>query len=156
VTVDGTHFDFDQGDIDRLESFGTFFRLPRDIVWNPQPGFPPLSLENAVLHGDLNDPGVYMTLVRWYPGFMSAPHSYASDRLCVVLSGTWWINGGPTFNPATCVAVPAGSSVKRVAHAPHYDGVIAEASSPTVVAICGVAPLIPKLLDPAEPGWRCI
>jgi len=156
VAADKTPLDLDQGDMHHLESFGTLFRLPRDIAWDPQPGFPPLSLENALLHGNQNNSGVYMALVRLYPGFMSAPHRYASDRLCVVLSGTWWINSGPTFNAATCVAVPTGSFVKRLARTLHYDGVIAEASSPVVIAICGMAPLMPELLDPAQPGWRCI
>jgi hypothetical protein len=29
------------------------------------------------------------------------------DRLCVVVSGTWWCNSGPDFDPAKCVSVPA-------------------------------------------------
>jgi len=30
------------------------------------------------------EPGLYLTLVRWWPGYMSAPHTYVTDRLCVV------------------------------------------------------------------------
>jgi hypothetical protein len=26
--------------------------------------------------------------MKWYPGYMSAPHFYATDRLSLVLSGT--------------------------------------------------------------------
>jgi hypothetical protein len=33
-------------------------------------------------------------LMKWYPGYMSAPHSYVTDRLSLVLSGTWWVNSG--------------------------------------------------------------
>jgi hypothetical protein len=60
---------------------------------------------------------------KWYPGYMSAPHSYATDRLCLVLSGTWWVNSGTDFDPNTTVPGPAGCFVRRVAHTPHYDGV---------------------------------
>jgi len=37
--------------------------------------------------------------MKWYPGYMSAPHSYATDRLSLVLSGTWWVNSGADFDP---------------------------------------------------------
>jgi hypothetical protein len=64
-----------------------------------------------------------VVLVRWYPGFMSAPHDYATDRLCFVLSGTWWVNSGADFKPEETVPVRAGGFVRRVARTPHYDGV---------------------------------
>jgi hypothetical protein len=144
----------EQSAIERLQEFGTLFRLPSSIEWNPQPGFPPLSLENAALHGSLNGSGPYLALVRWHPGYMSAPHTYATDRLCVVLSGTWWINSGLNFNSRTSVEVPTGSFVRRIARTPHYDGVIAEAKEPAVVAIFGIAPVLPELVDSGSPAWR--
>jgi len=79
----------------------TKIHLPDDIKWAGQPGFPDRSLENSVLAGTLNGKGIYYTLVRWYPGYMSAPHYYATDRLCVVVSGTWWVNSGADFDPTT-------------------------------------------------------
>ena len=83
-------------------------------------------------------------------GYMSAPHSYATDRLCVVVSGTWWCNSGEDFDPASCVPAPAGSFVRRVAGTPHYDGVIRGHTEPVVIAICGVAPVKLKLIDPTQ------
>jgi len=38
-------------------------------------------------------------LIKWYPEHMSAPHSHATERLCLVLSGTWWVNSGAEFDP---------------------------------------------------------
>ncbi len=35
----------------------------------------------ATLYGGLDKAGPYLVLMKWYPGFMSAPHSYATDRL---------------------------------------------------------------------------
>jgi hypothetical protein len=55
---------------------------------------PPHSIEMASVFGSTDQLGQYVVLVRWYPGFMSAPHDYATDRLCFVLSGTWWVNSG--------------------------------------------------------------
>ena len=48
----------------------------------------------ATLYGGLDKPGQYLVLMKWYPGYMSAPHYYATDRLSLVLSGTWWVNSG--------------------------------------------------------------
>ena len=39
---------------------------------------------------------------------LSAPHSYATDRLCVGVSGTWWVNSGADFEPEN--TRPAASS----------------------------------------------
>jgi hypothetical protein len=44
------------------------------------------------------------------PRYMSAPHTYATDRLSLVLSGTWWVNSGADFDPDNTVPIPAGDS----------------------------------------------
>ena len=73
-------------------------------------GGPPHSIETASVFGSTEKPGPYVVLVRWYPGFMSAPHDYATDRLCFVLSGTWWVNSGADFARRTpCRYAPAVS-----------------------------------------------
>jgi hypothetical protein len=132
----------------------TMITLPDQIVWETQPDWPPHSNAQAKLFGDLEQTGLYYRLYKWYPGYMSAPHTYITDRLCVIVSGTWWVNSGADFDPARCVPVPAGTFVRRVANTPHYDGVVASGSEPVVIAICGMAPIGMKWLDPSRPGWR--
>ena len=44
--------------------------------------------ESANMFTDIHAPGQYFVLIRWHPGYMSAPHWYETDRLCAVLSGT--------------------------------------------------------------------
>ena len=92
--------------------------------------------------------------MKWYPGYMSAPHQYATDRLSVVLSSTWWVDSGPDFEPDNCVAVPAGGFVRRVAHTWHFDGVEDGAGEPAIIAIFGIGPVGLKLANPNKPGWR--
>jgi hypothetical protein len=132
----------------------TIVRLPHEIVWKTQPGFPPDSVEMAPLFGSTNQPGLYFVLVKWHPGYMSAPHTYVTDRLCVVVSGTWWVNSGADFDPASTVPAPAGTFVRRVAHTPHYDGVRAHGTEPAVIAICGMGPVGQKWLEPDQPHVR--
>src|ERR1700756_4922967 len=90
--------------------------LPDQIKWMAWAAAPPNSAEIATLFGGLDKPGEYVVLMKWFPGFMSAPHRYATDRLCLVLSGTWWVNSGTHFDPDATVPVPAGGFVRRVAH----------------------------------------
>ena len=73
---------------------------------------------------------------------MSAPHTYTSDRFCIVVSATWWCN--------------TGSFVRRDAGTPHYDGVLRSHNEPAIIAICGVGPVNYKLTDPSKTGWRAV
>ncbi|WP_216856392.1 hypothetical protein [Acidisphaera sp. S103] len=132
----------------------TIIRPPGELKWKANPAYPEPSVENCPLTGDTTQPGLYYGLVRWWPGFMSAPHTYTTDRFCVVVSGTWWCNSGPDFDPASCVPVSAGSFVHRVAHTPHYDGVVKGHPEPAIIAICGVGPVNFALVDSTQPGVR--
>jgi len=132
----------------------TITRLPGELEWRSNPAFSEPSVDMCPLTGDINQPGLYYTLVRWWPGFMSAPHSYTTDRFCVVVSGIWWCNSGADFDPAACVPVSAGSFVRRVAGTPHYDGVVHGHPDPAIIAICGIGPVNYALSDPSKPGVR--
>jgi len=66
-------------------------RCARVCPWS---GGPVGSGEMAPLYGSLDKSGFYLVLMKWHPGYMSAPHTYLTDRLSVVVSGTWWVNSG--------------------------------------------------------------
>jgi hypothetical protein len=69
----------------KLDPTQTMFTLPQ-IPWTTRPTWPANSVASADLLSNVNQPGLYFTLIRWYPGYMSAPHKYVTDRLCVVVS----------------------------------------------------------------------
>jgi hypothetical protein len=138
----------------KLDQSQTVVTLPSAIKWTEWNGLPPHVGEMATLYGGLDKAGPYVVFMKWYPGYMSAPHKYATDRLSVVLSGTWWVNSGRDFDPNNCVPVPAEGFVRRVAHTPHYDGVKKGAREPAIIAIFGTGPVDLKLVDPTKPGWR--
>ncbi|MCJ2048464.1 hypothetical protein [Methylobacterium sp. J-070] len=144
----------DQAAASPLNPEQTVIRPPDALQWVPAKGYPERSVDRCELTGNPEDTGLYYTLTRWWPGYMSAPHTYISDAYCLVLSGTWWCNSGPDFDPTACVPVKAGSFVRRVAGTAHYDGVVRDGSEPAVIAICGIAPVNRKLIDSLQPGWR--
>jgi hypothetical protein len=145
---------FGAAQAETLNPTETIITLPDNIPWQRRPNWPDNSVISAPLFGHRDQPGLYYELIKWYPGYMSAPHTYVTDRLCVVVSGTWWVNSGADFDPRNCRPVPAGSFVRRVAHTPHYDGVIAAGREPVIIAICGIAPVQMHYIEPNKPGWR--
>jgi hypothetical protein len=129
--------------------------LPDQYQWKAGlPDAPAQSVETVPVFGTTDKSGLYMVLIKWHPGFMSAPHTYVTDRLCFVISGTWWVNSGENFEPENTLPVPAGGFVRRVAHTPHYDGVRKGGKEPAVIGIFDQAPIEFKLIDPSKPPVR--
>src|ERR1043165_9657440 len=81
-------------------------QMPNDIKWNKGNGS-----ESAVLVGDPSKEGLYIVLQKWLPHNNSRPHSHPNDRYITVISGTWWVNTGPNYDPDGMKPVPAGSFV---------------------------------------------
>jgi len=131
------------------------FTLPyQNMNFESWGGLPPHSGEMVKLYGDFDQPGPYLVLMKWNPGWFSAPHIYATDRIQVVVFGTWFVNSGNEFQPQDAVPVGPGGYVKRTARTPHYDGVPANHRDPAVIAIFGLGPVDMQLVDPSQPSWR--
>lgn len=121
-----------RADIDRA---AVDFTVPADIKWvRNQAG----TNETATLFGDPSQPGPYVMRLKWLPGNMSRPHTHNTDRFFVVISGTWWVGTGDTFDPDSTVPVPAGSYVIHRANHAHYDGA---KDGETIIQVWGTGPL---------------
>jgi hypothetical protein len=99
-------------DIDRT---AVDWKTPAEIKWMRNAAG---TNESAVLFGDPSKPGPY-------------------NRFFVVLSGTWWMGTGETFDPESTVPAPAGSYVIPYANKVHYDGAKAEE---TIIQVWGMGP----------------
>ena len=82
-------------------------------------------------------PGPYVVRLKWLPGNMSRPHFHPNDRFFVVISGTWWMGTGETFDPESTVPAPAGSYVIHYGGKVHYDGAKNEE---TIIQVWGMGP----------------
>jgi hypothetical protein len=134
---------------------GETFVLPYDgIIFESWGNLPPHSGEMAKLYGDFDKPGPYLVMMKWNPGWFNAPHTYATDRIQVVVKGTWFVNSGEEFQPQDAEPVGPAGFVTRAARTPHYDGVPADQPDPAVIAIFGLGPVDMHLTDPSQPSWR--
>ena len=109
-------------------------QLPKDIKWVRNAAG---TAENVTLVGDPSKPGLYVVLQKWLPHNNSRPHSHPNDRFITVLSGTWWVNTGPNYDPDGMKPVSAGSFVTHFGKEIHYDGA---KDAECVLQIVGMGP----------------
>lgn len=64
-------------------------------------------------------------------------HFNPNDRFFVVISGTWWMGTGETFDPNATVPARAGSYVIHYANTVHYDGA---KDDETIIEVWGIGP----------------
>jgi hypothetical protein len=107
-------------------------QLPAEIKWVRNGG-----AESAVLVGDPSKPGLYVVLQKWLPHNNSRPHFHQNDRFITVISGTWWVNTGPKYDPDGMKPVPAGSFVTHFGKQIHYDGA---RDAECILQIVGIGP----------------
>lgn len=104
----------------RLNPEAISITVPDDIDWVVDEGG---GSERAILYGDPAEPGPYGYFIKWRAGNnFSRPHSHPNDRYIIVVSGTWWVGTGTSFEPDTTVALSPGTFVVHVGGEVHYDG----------------------------------
>jgi hypothetical protein len=113
---------------------------------------PPHSGEMARLYGDFDEPGPYLVMMKWNPGWFSAPHTYATDRIQVVVFGTWFVNSGNDFQPQD--AVPVGPGGYLNPPDPEGSGFLAQAAC-SLGERSGLMPSAPAGLKPARLSMTC-
>src|SRR5207302_8448901 len=88
---------------------------------NPGTGSSGISgIETVVLKGDPDKAGVYTIMLRVPAHTRIAAHSHQDDRVATVISGTWHIGYGDSFNASGLKALPAGSFYTEPADRAHF------------------------------------
>jgi quercetin dioxygenase-like cupin family protein len=111
--------------------------LPENIQWRPAEGL--TGTDVATLVGNPGQEGFYIQLNRFAPGNFSRPHYHDNDRYIMVVSGTWWVDTGATFDPNRTVPLKPGTFVIHPGHEVHYDGARV-GSEGAIVMILGQGP----------------
>jgi quercetin dioxygenase-like cupin family protein len=111
---------------------------PDEMRWRP--GRVPGS-EIADLVGDGSKPGLYVQRVKFPANFTVQPHTHPDDRQYTVISGTWYVGWGTTFDPSKLKPLPPGSFYTEPANVPHF---VMTKDEAVVVQIVGTAPTATK------------
>ena len=89
------------------------------LNWVPFPAFP-AEARIAVVVGNPNLTEPYVMRVKLPAGVKLMPHTHPEDRVYTVMSGTFYIGIGKTFDATKLKAYPPGSVVVLPANTPHF------------------------------------
>ena len=115
------------------------------LAWQPEKSLPP-GAESVVLEGDPSKPGLVILRLKMPDGYRVPPVWHpAADRF-TVLSGTYHLGVGATFDKSRTVALSAGDFAWLSPAAPHYGWCTGE----TVLEITGLGPFVTNQVSPAK------
>jgi quercetin dioxygenase-like cupin family protein len=116
------------------------------ITWGPAPAVFPAGAQMAVLQGNPGSSGLFTVRLRLPDGYKIAPHTHPTDEHVTVISGTFRVGMGETFDAKKTMALAAGGFVTAPAHQAHY----AIAEGPTVVQVHALGPFALTYVHPAD------
>ena len=124
---------------------------PDLIQYGPAPAFVPAGAQLAVLEGNpLASTGDYTVRLKMPDGYRIAPHWHPLRENVTVISGTFKVGMGDSFEVMKMVAFPAGSFAYLDPDMHHY----AMASGEVVVQVHGMSPLQFNYVDPTDDPTR--
>src|SRR2546430_3658215 len=96
------------------------YKSPDQLKWRDPTGA--AGVNQAVLVGDPEKPGLYVVMNRFKPGNFSRPHFHPNDRFITVIKGTWWVATGNKFDPSLTVPMPTGPLATPFGQPGHWAG----------------------------------
>jgi anti-sigma factor ChrR (cupin superfamily) len=120
---------------------------PSDIKWGPGPASLPAGAQMAVLEGDPSKAGAPFVIRAKLPdGYRIAPHWHPTDENVSVLSGTFLVGMGDTFNDKSMTTLAAGGFAHMPKTMHHY----ASSKGETVIQVHGVGPFAVNYVNAAD------
>jgi hypothetical protein len=117
------------------------------IPWGPPPPFIAPGAQLAVIEGNPGAPsGDYTVRLKMPDGYRIAPHWHPLRENVTVISGTFKVGMGDTFDKDKMASFPAGSFAFLDPDMHHY----AMASGEVIVQVHGNAPLKFNYVNPAD------
>jgi quercetin dioxygenase-like cupin family protein len=125
---------------------------PDTIQWGPPPPFIAPGAQVAVIEGNPGaSTGDYTVRVKMPDGYRIAPHWHPLRENVTVISGTFKVGMGDTFDRDKMATFPAGSFAYLDPDMHHY----AMASGEVIIQIHGVAPMQFNYIHPEDdPGKK--
>ena len=118
-----------------------------DVKWGPAPPSLPPGAQMGVLDGDPSVAGQPFVIRAKFPdGYRVAPHWHPTDENVVVISGSFSVGTGDTFNEGTMMALASGGYAKMPKEVHHY----AMAKGETVIQVHGTGPFVVTYVNPTD------
>jgi len=119
---------------------------PPPLKWGPAPAIFPAGAQMAVLQGDPSSMSEFTVRLRLPNGYKIAPHTHPTDENVTVISGSFQVGMGNTFDAKSMMTLPAGGFVTAPANGAHY----ALARGVTVVQVHAMGPFAMTYVNPAD------
>ena len=133
------------GHDDKKEAMAAVHR-PDGLKWQDGPPSLPPGAKFAVLEGDPAKPGPFVFRVKVPDGYKIPPHTHPKPERVTVISGTFNLGMGDTFDATKTEALPAGTYGTWPAGMKHF----VHTKGETVVQFHGDGPWTITYLDPAD------
>ena len=119
---------------------------PDQLKWEPAPPAFPKGAQVAVLSGDPPKEGLYVVRVKVPAGYKVPPHTHPNDENVTVISGTFNIGMGGTFNDKNGSALKAGGFALARKGMQHY----AWFTEDSIIQLHGMGPQASTYVNPAD------
>jgi quercetin dioxygenase-like cupin family protein len=105
--------------LSRAQEFDIVIATPETLKWVSTPIAPTNRIAWVV--GNAQSAGkLYVLFANYPPGGKSMPHTHPDERVVTVLSGTFYLGSGPTFDESKAKELKAGSVVVVPPNAVHW------------------------------------
>ena len=117
-----------------------------DVAWKDGPASLPSGAKLAVLEGDPTKEGSFTMRVLLPDGYKIPPHTHPKVEHVTVITGTFHLGMGETFDQSAGQTLPAGAFMSLPAGVKHFVWTTGE----TVVQLNGIGPSGINYLNPAD------
>src|SRR4051812_462237 len=117
-----------------------------ELKWGPAPAVFPPGAQMAVLQGDPGGNGLFTVRLRLPDGYRIAPHTHPTDEHVTVMSGSFSVGMGKTFDASKMMVLSPGGFVTAPANEAHF----AVSRGVTVVQVHAMGPFVMTYVNPAD------
>jgi quercetin dioxygenase-like cupin family protein len=119
---------------------------PGDLKWTDGPPSLAAGSKAAVIEGDPKNPGLFTMRLKLPANYKIPPHWHPADEHVTVISGTFNMGLGDTFDESKGNALPVGSFAVMPAKANHF----AFTKDETVIQLHGMGPWSITYVNPKD------
>jgi quercetin dioxygenase-like cupin family protein len=124
--------------------------MPASISWKDGPASLPPGAKVAILEGDPTTEGPFTMRLKLPAGYRIPPHTHPKMERLTVISGTFRLGMGATFDEEALRAMPAGAFGFWPAGMKHF----VQTEGETIVQVHGIGPWQIVYVNPADDPRR--